>query len=68
VNGRGFMSYKTAEARLRAALIPMLVGGGRGRAGNVRGDIPIEPLTGRLLSGENVENFPPSEAGGLASC
>ena len=32
-NGRGFMNYKVAEARLRAALIPMLVGGGRHAVG-----------------------------------
>ena len=32
-NGRGFMSYRVAEARLRRALIPMLTGGGRPAVG-----------------------------------
>jgi hypothetical protein len=28
-NGRGFMSYKIAEQRLRSAMVPVLMAGGK---------------------------------------
>jgi hypothetical protein len=33
LNGRGFMSFATAESRLRASLVPLLMNGGQPAVG-----------------------------------
>jgi hypothetical protein len=39
LNGRGFMSYQSAEARLRRALIPLLQGGGNVQTTSLFADV-----------------------------